>query len=52
MPRVFQDNPNDRYIFEEEGDVTEITFIMKGDWCVGFNSHTKDDLSELGAEAT
>ena len=28
MPREFNDDPGDRYIFEEEGDATEIYFIM------------------------
>jgi hypothetical protein len=38
MPRLFTDDPGDRYILEEEGDVTEINFIMSGNWAIGFNS--------------
>jgi len=29
-------------LYEEEGDVTEIYFILKGDWGIGFNCFTKD----------
>lgn len=47
MPREFLDDPNDRYILEEEGDVTEIYFIMAGHWAVCFDSYTKDDLEGL-----
>lgn len=39
MPRHFEANSRDRYIFNEEGDVTEIYFIVKGDWAIGYNSH-------------
>ena len=42
MPREFLDDPNDRFMYEEEGDVTEIYFIIKGDWCIGFESFSKD----------
>ena len=38
MPRLFQGNKEDRYILEEEGDVTEIYFIVNGEWAIGFNS--------------
>jgi hypothetical protein len=38
MPREFLDDPSDRYIYEEEGDVTEMYFIIKGEWCIAFNS--------------
>ena len=50
MPRKFQDTPNDRYIYEEEGDVTELYFISKGEWCIGCDSHTNDDLNDLGED--
>jgi hypothetical protein len=53
MPREFNDSPEDRYIYEEEGDVTEIYFLIKGQWAVAFDSFCKYDadevdLSELG----
>jgi len=41
IPREFTDDPIDRYILEEEGDVTEIYFIMSGEWAVGFDSFAK-----------
>ena len=44
MPREFQNTEEDRYLLEEEGDVTEIYFIVKGSWCVAFDSFAKDDL--------
>ena len=47
MPREFLDDPNDRYILEEEGDVTEIYFIMSGHWAVCFDSYTRDSLEGL-----
>ena len=43
MPREFQDDPIDRYIMEEEGDVTEIYFIMNGQWAIAFDSFVKGD---------
>ena len=43
IPREFLDTPEDRYIYEEENDVTEIYFIMKGEWAVAFDSFTKFD---------
>ena len=45
MPREFLDDPTDRYIIEEEGDVTEIYFILSGDWAIAFDSFAKSDLS-------
>ena len=39
MPRRFQANAEDRYILNEEGDVTEIYFILQGEWAIGYNSH-------------
>ena len=38
LPRRFQNNKDDRYILEEEGDVTEIYFIVNGEWAIGYNS--------------
>ena len=38
MPRMFKNTKDDRFILEEEGDVTEIYFIISGDWGVGYNS--------------
>jgi len=38
MPRMFKNTKEDRFILEEEGDVTEIYFILNGDWAVGYNS--------------
>jgi hypothetical protein len=38
MPREFRNTPEDRWIYEEETDVTEIYFIMRGNWGIGFNS--------------
>ncbi len=37
MPRQFRDTEEDRYILMEEGDVTEIYFILKGEWAVAYN---------------
>ena len=39
MPRQFDPTESDRFILNEEGDVTEIYFIVKGDWAIGYNSH-------------
>lgn len=41
MPRLFKNTPEDRYLLEEEGDVTEIYFIMKGTWAIAYNSYLK-----------
>jgi hypothetical protein len=38
MPREYLDDPVDRYILDEEGDCTEITFILSGEWAIAFNS--------------
>ena len=38
MPRLFLNTKEDRYILEEEGDVTEIYFIVNGEWAIGYNS--------------
>lgn len=39
MPRQFAADKDDRYILHEEGDVTEIYFIISGEWAIGYNSH-------------
>ena len=39
MPRRFEANSDDRFILNEEGDVTEIYFIIDGEWAIGYNSH-------------
>jgi len=39
MPRLFKNTPEDRYMLEEEGDVTEIYFIMNGEWAIAYNSY-------------
>ncbi len=44
MPRLFKNTPEDRYIYEEEGDVTEIYFILKGEWGVAFNSFLPEHI--------
>lgn len=38
---------------EEEGDVTEIYFIIKGEWCVGYNSFAtnKSDFIDHNEES-
>jgi hypothetical protein len=41
MPRQFKNTPEDRYLYEEEGDVSEIYFIQKGEWGIAFNSYIK-----------
>ena len=41
MPRQFLDNADDRFILEEEGDVTEIYFVMEGKWGIAFDSFAK-----------
>ena len=42
MPREFLGTVDDRYLYEEEGDVTEIYFITGGNWCIAFESFAKD----------
>lgn len=41
MPRQFKNTADDRYMYEEEVDVTEIYFIIKGDYAIAFNSFQK-----------
>jgi hypothetical protein len=57
MPREYLDDPVDRYILDEEGDCTEITFLMTGAWAVAFNSfdirqpdESFDDADKAGEE--
>ena len=42
MPRNYQATPDDRYIIDEEGDVTEITFIVSGNWAIAFDMYISD----------
>jgi len=42
MPRQFFPTPEDRFIYHEEGDVTEIYFIKKGEWAIAFNTYCYD----------
>ena len=37
-------------MIEEEGDVTEIYFIMDGEWAVAFDSFAKGDVSTYNWE--
>jgi hypothetical protein len=41
MPRKFNATVEERYMYEEECEVHEIYFILKGDWAIGFNSYLK-----------
>ena len=55
MPRRFEATATDRYILNEEGDVTEIYFIVAGEWAIGYNSHENNvkgfsSMDETGAE--
>ena len=43
-PRMFANNKDERYILKEEGDVTEIYFIINGEWAVGYNSFASNNL--------
>lgn len=40
-PRQYKNSADDRYMFEEEGDVSEVIFIMSGEWAVAYNSYVK-----------
>lgn len=42
LPRQFKATAEDRYLYKEEGDVTEIYFITKGEWAIAFNSFSAD----------
>lgn len=39
MPRIYSSTADDRYILEEEGDVTEISFVVSGEWAIAFNTY-------------
>jgi hypothetical protein len=41
MPRLFKNTAEDRYMLEEEENVTEIYFIIKGEWAIAYNSYLK-----------
>ena len=43
MPRHFDPTPEDRYIFEEEGDSTEIYFVLSGSWAIAFDMFRIED---------
>jgi hypothetical protein len=47
MPRKFTNTAKDRYMYDEEGDVTEIYFILKGEWAIAFNSYCKSMDNQL-----
>jgi hypothetical protein len=42
MPRQFCNTPDDRVILTEEGDVTEIYFLLQGEWAIGYKSFQND----------
>jgi hypothetical protein len=52
LPRQFKNTPEDRYMYEEELDVTEIYFILKGDWAIAFNSYYKMSDVQLTQSVT
>jgi hypothetical protein len=47
MPRLFKPTPEERYMYEEEADITEIYFIVKGEWAIAFNSYNRFTDKEL-----
>jgi len=47
MPRQFCNTADDRGILREEGDVTEIYFLLKGEWAIGYKSFENDDKNLL-----
>ena len=50
QPRQFNDSASERYMLEEEGDATEIFFVLKGSWAIAFDCFTKldeDNLDEI-----
>merc|ERR1712060_524369 len=51
MPRRFVADSTDRYMFNEEGDVTEIYFIVAGEWAIGYNSHENNAKAFFDEEA-
>ena len=44
MPRQYLATPEDRYILEQEGDVTEITFMVSGTYGIAFNIFSVDQM--------
>jgi hypothetical protein len=50
MPRQFKANENERYLYNEECDVTEIYFIIRGEYAIAFNSYTKFDDNAMHAK--
>jgi hypothetical protein len=44
IPRQYLANHEDRYILEQEGDVTEITFMMSGTYGIAFNIFSVDQM--------
>ncbi len=46
MPRQFTNVPNDRYIYEQDEDITEMYFLLKGEWAVAF----KCEINEQGID--
>jgi len=52
MPRQFKANEKERYLYEEEQDVTEVYFIIKGEYAIAFNSYTKFKDNQLYAKIT
>lgn len=47
LPRVFRPEKNDRYIYEEGDDVTEMYFILKGTWAICFNIFEKAEQRNM-----
>jgi len=47
---LFKNTAEDRYLYEEEIDVTEIYFIARGDWAIGFNSFHQMDSRTIMEE--
>jgi len=52
MPRQFKNIAEERYIYEEENDVTEIYFIIRGEYAIAFNSYYKFDDNQLVSSIT
>lgn len=50
MPRQFDDHPIDRFMLEEEGDVTEVYFVMEGRWAVAFDTFAKSEAASQCVE--
>lgn len=50
VPRFYAPNADERYLIEEESDVTEIYFIMKGEWAVAFNCFVPPEDADVQEE--